>query len=86
MTPEGGPNMTDQQLSLDVSSRFARLAEPLLTSQDAAELLSVRASWIYEAVRDGRLPCVRIGRHIRFLRGDLERWVSEQRDAGRRTA
>lgn len=64
--------------------RFTRLSEPLLTPADAAGLLMVRTSWIYEAVRDGRLACVRVGRHIRFLRGDLERFVNEQHEAARR--
>jgi excisionase family DNA binding protein len=61
----------------------ATLAEPLLTPTQAAALLAVRTSWIYEAVRAGRLPCVRIGRHLRFLRSDLARWVRAQRSAGR---
>jgi len=38
------------------------------------------SSWIYEAVRARRLPCVRVGRHVRFLRSDLEHWVDQQRD------
>jgi excisionase family DNA binding protein len=52
-----------------------RLATPLLTAAEAAELLAVRPSWIYEAVRAGNLPCVRIGRHIRFTRAMLEEWL-----------
>ena len=63
--------------------RFTRLQEPLLTPADAAGLLMVRTSWVYEAVRDGRLACVRVGRHIRFLRGDLERFVGEQHQTAR---
>lgn len=59
-------------------ARFARLSEPLLTPQQAAELLAVRISWVYAAVREGRLPCVRLGRHIRFVRSELERWVLAQ--------
>ena len=73
-----------RQLRLAVDASRASLAEPLLRAGDAADLLSVRTSWVYEAVRDGRLPCVRVGRHVRFLRGDLEDWVTEQRDPGRR--
>ncbi len=63
----------------EASRPAVSLAEPLLGAGEAAALLSVRVSWVYEAVRAGRLPCVRIGRHIRFLRSDLERWVAEQR-------
>jgi excisionase family DNA binding protein len=69
------------QLSLD--QERTTLSEPLLTPADAAALLSVRASWVYEAVRTRRLPCVRVGKHVRFLRSDLEGWVREQRDSGR---
>jgi len=50
----------------------ARLDSPLLKPEQAAELLAVRTSWIYEAVRTNRLPCPRIGRHIRFTREMLE--------------
>jgi excisionase family DNA binding protein len=33
-------------------------------------------SWVYAAVREGRLPHVRVGRHVRFLRSDLESFVA----------
>ena len=65
------------------SESQAPLSEPLLDAAAAAHLLGVRPSWIYEAVRDARLPHVKIGRHIRFLRSDLEEWVLTQRVAGR---
>lgn len=57
----------------------ASLAEPLLDATGAAELLTVKPSWVYEAVRSGRLPHLKIGRHIRFLRTDLEAWIECQR-------
>jgi excisionase family DNA binding protein len=53
-----------------------RLDGPLLTPEQAAELLAVKRSWVYEAVRTGKLPCLRIGRHVRFTRGMLEEWLS----------
>jgi excisionase family DNA binding protein len=59
------------------------LSEPLLDAQAAAALLAVRPSWIYEAVRTGRVPHLKIGRHVRFLRSDLEAWVVDQRRAAR---
>jgi len=52
-----------------------RLDAPLLTPTEAAQLLAVNSSWIYEAVRAGTLPCLRIGRHIRFTRTMLEEWL-----------
>jgi excisionase family DNA binding protein len=66
-----------KELGLDVNP--IDLREPLLTAAAAAARLSVRPSWIVDAARSGHLPCVRIGKHVRSLRSDLERWVGEQR-------
>jgi excisionase family DNA binding protein len=55
-----------------------RLTDPLLRPEQAAQLLSVKTSWIYDAVRTGRLPCLRVGRHIRFTQAMLENWLAEQ--------
>jgi excisionase family DNA binding protein len=52
-----------------------RLDTPLLTPAEAAQLLAVKTSWVYEAVRSGTLPCLRIGRHIRFTQTMLEEWL-----------
>jgi excisionase family DNA binding protein len=49
---------------------------PLLRPEEAAALLSVKTSWVYDAVRTGKLPCVRVGRHIRFTRIMLENWIA----------
>jgi excisionase family DNA binding protein len=51
----------------------------LLTPEDAARILAVRKSWVYDACRTGRLPHLKIGRHIRFLEADLDAWVEQQR-------
>jgi excisionase family DNA binding protein len=63
---------------LELAPRIG-LSEPLLRPEDAAELLAVKVSWIYEACRTGRLPHLRVGKHIRFHRSDLERWLGQQR-------
>jgi excisionase family DNA binding protein len=59
-------------------NQVPRLDSPLLTPAEAAQLLAVKPSWIYEAVRAGTLPCLRIGRHIRFTRAMLEDWLRER--------
>src|SRR5579871_1063701 len=63
------------------AAQVVGLDEPLLTCEDAAKLLRVKVSWVYEAVRDGRLPCIRVGRHIRFTRSMLERWLAGHIDS-----
>jgi excisionase family DNA binding protein len=56
----------------------------VLTPSEAAALLKVKTSWLYEAARTRRLPYLKLGRHLRFLRSDLEAWLVEQRVAARR--
>jgi excisionase family DNA binding protein len=62
----------------DRSSGPRRLDGPLLRPEQAAELLAVKPSWVYDAVRTGRLPCLRVGRHIRFTQTMLENWLTDQ--------
>lgn len=72
---------------LDATSERAglSLAEPLLNAPEAAELLNVRVSWVHEAVRERVLPCIRVGRHLRFTKGMLEDWIDGQFDGRRLT-
>jgi excisionase family DNA binding protein len=60
------------------ASPARRLDGPLLRPEQAAELLAVKPSWVYDAVRTGRLPCMRVGRHIRFTQTMLENWLTDQ--------
>jgi excisionase family DNA binding protein len=49
-----------------------------MTAAEAARLLHVPRSTLYELVRSQGLPHVRIGsRGMRFTRSDLARWVRE---------
>ena len=64
-----------QPQAADLEPPIRPLDGPLLTANQAAALLSVKTSWIYEATRTGKLPCIRLGRHIRFTRGMLEEWL-----------
>lgn len=59
--------------------QIRHLDGPLLRPEQAADLLSVKTSWIYDAVRTGKLPCIRVGRHIRFTRQMIEEWLQSQR-------
>ena len=51
------------------------LTEPLLNADEAAQLLHVPRSTLYELVRSRHLPHVRMGRGLRFTRQGLAAWV-----------
>ena len=57
------------------------LHEPLMTAAQVAQLLGVPRSSIYEYARRQHdpLPAIEIGRHRRFLRSDIEEWLTAQR-------
>ena len=53
------------------------LAEPLLNVSEAARLLKVPRSTLYELVRSRGLPHIRVGRALRFTREDLGQWITK---------
>lgn len=59
--------------------------ESLMTADEAARLLHVPRSTVYELVRSRGLPHVRIGeRGLRFTRSDLGIWIAENTYGTRR--
>jgi excisionase family DNA binding protein len=48
------------------------LLTQLLTSAQVAELLQMKRSTIEDCVRRGLLPSLKLGRHRRFVRDDVE--------------
>lgn len=70
------------------SSRFVRfwgfrVTDRLLTAEEIAKLLGVPARWVAAGAREGRIPCLRLGRYVRFDRGDVERWLESCKQGGR---
>jgi excisionase family DNA binding protein len=49
----------------------------LLAPEEAAELLVVTPRQVLALARAGELPCVKVGRFVRFRRESLDRWVEE---------
>ncbi len=42
-----------------------------------------QTSWVLDSVRSGAMPCVRLGRCVRFQWGEVERWLEECKQPGR---
>jgi excisionase family DNA binding protein len=54
-----------------------RDSSALLTADEVAERLRVTKCWIYNEVRAGRLPHVRLGRYVRFRAGAIDAWIEQ---------
>jgi excisionase family DNA binding protein len=62
------------------STTIHLLEEPLLTAGQIGSLLGgIPSKTVLQYARDGRLPCVRIGKHVRFVRSDVDRALADQR-------
>ena len=50
----------------------------LLTIREAGEAIGIGKSKMYELIREGEIPILRIGRAVRIPAADLRLWVSRQ--------
>ena len=64
-----------------VPGRPAAQFPVLLTLEEVARALRVNSRTIRRMVAARRMPCVRIGRRLRFVPGDVFRWLEAQREA-----
>lgn len=49
----------------------------LLTVEDVQNVTQLGRTKVYEMIRTGELPVIRIGRSVRVRRETLERWLAE---------
>jgi len=54
----------------------------LLRPQEAAELMGIGRSKVYELLSDGTLPSVRVGHSVRVPLEGLRQWVEERAQEG----
>jgi excisionase family DNA binding protein len=62
---------------------IAVVEDELLTVQEAAQLLKVPPSWIYDHVRTDaadRLPVLKLGKYLRFDARDLRAYLDAKRE------
>jgi excisionase family DNA binding protein len=50
-----------------------------LTAKEAAKYLRVSLNWLYLQVAREAIPAIHVGRSIRFLKRDLDRWMAQNR-------
>jgi excisionase family DNA binding protein len=64
--------------SLSPSGRNdAREASQLLTAEQVAERFQIPRSHVYRLTREGRLPCVKLGRYRRYRIAEIESFEAD---------
>jgi excisionase family DNA binding protein len=51
----------------------------VLTIEELSAYLKVPKSTLYKLVREGKVPCQKVGRHWRFHRSAIDVWLEEHR-------
>ena len=49
----------------------------VMTADDVAGLLKISKQRLYEMVRGGLIPCLYMGRQIRFSEAELQKWMAD---------
>lgn len=51
----------------------------VLTIDELAAYLKISKSTLYKLVREGKIPSQKIGKHWRFRKGAIDRWLEEKK-------
>jgi excisionase family DNA binding protein len=54
----------------------------LLTVPEVAEMLGMSRDWVYKKSAAGELPHRKLGSVLRFVRADIEAWLTQQPGRG----
>lgn len=60
-------------------SKPAEIPDRLLTAAELAGMLRLSPKTIQRLTGRGLLPCIRIGRSVRFAPGDVARWLEARK-------
>lgn len=79
-TPERGASETAAPIQDTATRPTPAGLQPLLTVGEVAALLRLSNKTVQRLVASRRLPCVRIGRRVRFTAADVLRFVAARKD------
>jgi len=54
----------------------------VLTIEELSAYLKIPKSTLYKLVREGKVPCQKVGRHWRFRKATIDRWLDATMENG----
>ena len=57
---------------------MADQASEIMTIEDVADYLRIPVSSVYKLAQEGKIPCQKVGRHWRFHRPTLTKWIARE--------
>jgi excisionase family DNA binding protein len=58
---------------------MAKVTKDILTIEELSEYLRISKSTLYKLVREGRIPSQKVGRHWRFHKDNIDRWLGQDK-------
>lgn len=55
------------------------LLPDVMTIEETAKYLRIAKSSLYKLAQEGKIPCQKVGRHWRFRKESIDRWLDENR-------
>lgn len=55
-------------------------ADTVMTIEDLAQYLKLSKSTLYKLCQEGKVPGQKVGRHWRFHKAVIDRWLGEERE------
>jgi excisionase family DNA binding protein len=56
------------------------ISDDILNIKEVSDYLKIPVSTVYKLAQDGKVPAVKVGKHWRFLKRDLELLFVQKRD------
>lgn len=60
-------------------------SEKFIETEEACEILHLSTSRLYALVREGRIPCYKPGKELKFLQSELIDWMKQSRRKGQQS-
>lgn len=51
----------------------------ILTLRELCELMNVKPSWLKSMVFRKKIPFIKLGKHIRFEKDEVQKWIEEKK-------
>ncbi len=52
--------------------------EKLLTMKELSEQLKIPTKTIYRWTQSKQIPCIKLGKHLRFVETDIDQWLKSK--------
>jgi len=69
--------LSNREVTKQEGTLMVNTPPEIMTISETAEYLRISLSSLYKLAQDGRIPCQKVGRHWRFRKASIDRWLEQ---------